>query len=473
MSRLAAFSGLLTATTLLVSQLALAEGRMQLTAPTKPVEVGDNLFTVEVESEQGKPLEAKSLRLLASMPPMGTMPYMESEADLKQTSPGRFQASLELTMGGTWDLTLSANLGGENRSLRYTVTTGIAGIVSKSSEGVATATKPKEGTSTLNLGPARLQRIGVKMGAVKREPLVKMLRAAGVVEADPSARAEVSLRIPGYLQKTFNHRVGEQIHAGDTLAEIFSPDLVAAQNEFLLGGHLLGVNHQNPAGSERLSNLGMGKADIARLMATKKPIERVAITAPISGTILEVNAREGSKAESGQVLFVIGNLQKSYIIAKVFQPDVKNLKPGMPAIFSIPGETGEPLQAEVDLVFPTTSDPTGLTDVRLLIRSKSAALKPGQFVDVEFTLSQREALALPVDAILYSGRHTYVFREVTPGILEAVEVVTGTRAGDRVAILSGLSEGDRVALSGTFLLSSEANLRSALPKWKSSSVPTP
>jgi Cu(I)/Ag(I) efflux system membrane fusion protein len=441
---------------------ALAALLAQLLPPNRAIEVGENAFTIVID-DVDKSEGISSVNLTASMPPMGTMAYMESQADIKKSDKGKYLAELELAMGGTWDLTLSVVVGGKTEKFRYTATTGIVGVIDKNSER-------ETQSQALSLGPTRLQRIGVKMGEVKKEKLTKSIRAVGIVEADPSKRAEVSLRITGYVEKTFNLRVGEQVKAGAPIAQIFSPELVAAQNEFLLGSHLLADKHNNAAGEERLLNLGMNTADIAKLKSSKKPLERITLTSPITGTILEISAREGAKADAGQVLFVIGDLAKSYIIAKVFQSDLRDVRSSSASSFSAPGESQEKIAARVDLIFPTSNDPTGLTDVRLISSSASAVgLKPGQYVDVEFVVDPKEALAIPQEAVLHSGLHTYVFLELQPGTLVATEVVTGKRYGDKIAIVSGLKEGNRIAISGTFLLSSEANLRSALPKWK----PTP
>jgi Cu(I)/Ag(I) efflux system membrane fusion protein len=424
----------------------------------KTISVGENVFTIQIPEAWKS--NATKATLVASMPAMGTMPYMESVADITQVNPTSFSASVELTMGGSWELTLTIATSQNKHSRHYSVTTGIEGIIDKNTTGKEVS------SSKLALGPERMQRIGVKMASVRKELLSKTVRSAGIVEADTSQNAEVSLRTDAFIQKTHNRRVGEYVAKGALLADIFSPDLVAAQQEFLLGSHLLRNNAQSPA-HNRLINLGMTKNDIEKIAATQKPLNYLSIVSPISGTVLEVNARDGARVLPGQTLFVIGNLNRTFVFAKVFQRDVRDLRVGMQAMISIPNDSRSPIKSTIDLISPTSNDPSGLTDVRLRVPHMPANVSSGQYVNVEFSTPPKEALAIPQEAILHSGLHSYVFKEITQGVLEAVEVVAGKRFVDKVEILSGLREGDRFAQSGTFLLSAEANLRSALPKWQS------
>ncbi len=428
-----------------------------VTALTNPPTEGDNRFQIEITS-QGKPLDPANVSLQASMPAMGTMPRMEEHAEVGKAAPGKFHAAVRLTMAGSWELDVKAGPPGGERSFRYAVTTGIPGVQDKNSAGGNGA--------ALSLGPERLQRLGVRFAEVKTRPMRREVRAVAVAESDKTHREEFTLRYSGYVVKQYRGRVGEQVKAGDPLFSVYSPDLVTAQSEFLESQKIdQGKHSLHLSAAERLKNLGLSQADVQRIRTTGQVMKDLVVHAKASGTILEINAREGAAVEQGQVLYVIGDLTKSYLVARVFQQDLKDLKVGQKAEVRLPDEGEKPYEAEIDLVYPEVQGGTGTGNVRLTLKEAVPGLRPGVYADVRIPIDLGERLTLPTEAVLYSGLHRYVFVDKGEGQLSPVEIVAGKRDGEWTEILSGVRAGDRVASSGTFLLGSEAQLRSALPKW--------
>jgi Cu(I)/Ag(I) efflux system membrane fusion protein len=233
---------------------------------------------------------------------------------------------------------------------------------------------------------------------------------------------------------------------------------VTAQSEFILA-----AKNQSQSTSlleateDRLRNMGLSDAQVAKLKRTLAPEREILVRSPISGTILDVAASEGSSVANGQTVVVVGDLDKSYIV---------DIRIGQKITFTVPNISSEEQEGAVDLVYPQVEGGSGTANVRLHSKKYSSDLKPGVYVDVRFPISMGKRLTIPADALLYSGLHNYVFVDRGAGNLEPREVFPGRFVGDQVEIRAGLTSGERVVASGNFLLSSEAQLRSALPKWK-------
>lgn len=439
--------------------------QIKLVPKTNPPQSGENELEMTLTDAQGKAVDNAQVQMIVFMPAMGTMPRMDEKVQIEPKKGGKYAAKFDLSMGGTWEITATIKSGKDQVTKHFTLTTGISGISTKGSENNV---KKPEAADSMDVGMQRLQKIGVRFAEVTQTSQSRRVEAVGVVEQDQTHREEVSLRYSGYIVKLFRGRVGDPVKAGDPLFTVYSPDLVTAQAEFLLAEKITeGGPSLHEAASTRLKNLGLTANDIEQIRRTRKTQRDITIRSPISGTILEVSTLEGASVAAGQLLFVIGDLSKTSVVARVFQQDVKDIKVGLAAEINLPGSGADPLPARVSLIYPQVEQGAGTVNVRLDLNGIKAGLKPGIYVDVAILVDLGEQLTIPSDAVLYSGRHQYVFVDQSEGQLEPREVSVGKSVSGRVAVLSGLSAGERVAASGTFLLGSEAQLRSALPKWKS------
>lgn len=447
---------------LVFSSMACAEpAKPTIELVTDPPTTGTNEWRVRLSDVSGKTLAKARVQVIASMPAMGTMPYMEVQADVTEKGDGLYAAELELSMGGTWDVAVKVAVDGIERVFRYSLTTGVQGLVDRS------VTSSSAGNELIALTPERVQRLGVRFAQVVRKELTHSFRAVGIVQADASRRFEVSLRYSGYIKKLTGWRsVGEQVSQGDPLAVVDSPELVAAQEEYLLAAAELKTAHIDHAGAvERLRNLGMTAADVDQLKKTRKVLREIVIKSPATGTLLEVNVRDGSRVDAGQVLFVVGDLKNTFIIARVFQLDLGDVHQGQKVDIIEPAAKKH-AKGHVDLIFPNVELGAGTASVRITPDATEGSLRPGEYVELGFSSSSGQILAIPSAAVLFSGNHSYVFVDRGEGKLEPTEITVGRRSGSEVEVLGGLSEGQKIVASGTFLLSSEANLRGALPKWQ-------
>jgi Cu(I)/Ag(I) efflux system membrane fusion protein len=441
------------------------------TKPTQP-EAGENVLVIKLRDAAGNPVDGAKVSVDVHMPAMGTMPRMDEKTVVEPRGGGVYDATFDLPMGGTWEITLTVEKDGAKDVSHHSLTTGIPGVTSRSSGRARGRGAETEATNLMELGPERLQKIGVRFAEAKVTSMRRDVEAVGVVEQDQTHREEVTLRFPGYVVKQFRGRIGDLVKAGEPLFSVYSPDLVTAQSELLLAEKIANGPSLHHAASEKLKNLGLSEREIAHIRREGRPNRDVIIRSSISGTILDIAVREGASVAAGQVTYVIGDLSKAFVVARVFQQDVGDLRVGQAADVMLPGGSAKPLAGTIDLICPQVEQGAGTANVRVVVNQFSPGLRPGVYVDVRFPVELGSLLSIPAEAVLYSGRHRYVFVDRGGGGLEPREVGVGTQSDGMLEVRDGLSPGERVVASGTFLLGSEAQLRSALPKWKEDGMAT-
>lgn len=437
----------------------------EISLSPKSPEAGPNEMVIRLKDEAGLSISDASIEMNLVMPAMATMPRMETKPKVEKIGGGKFRATYDIPMQGTWEVSLRISTGTTQKEFSYSLTTGVSGLNSKSSFPL---TSQGEASVLLPIGPDRLQKIGVKFVKVQRRHLQKTVRAVGVVEPDNTTKSDIVLRYSGYVEKQFLGRVGDHAKVGTPLFSVYSPDLVAAQSEFLIAHNSGGSERVLHASArDRLKNLGLSDAQIARIIATGSPLKNIVISAPVAGTVLAINISEGSSFGQGQLLYTIGDLSKNFIVARIFQRDIGGITAGMPVSIKVPDGDGATYSGKVDLIYPNIGEGEGTANVRVQAGEHIGDLRPGNYVELRFGVDLGEHLSVPTDAILYSGLHKYVFVDRGAGNLEPKEVVSGRTASDWTEIKDGLRENEQIVSSGAFLISSEAQLRSALPKWRS------
>ena len=436
--------------------------------PDPPV-AADNTLHVEVRNAQGKPVEGARVGFTYDMPAMGAMPEMKGNGESSARGGGRYDVKYTLPMLGDWSLSLGIEADGHPpATLRLKVSPPHQGYTVQRS---ARPARPGEGQhpNTIEVSPERQQRIGVVYGTVERRPLALALRAAGRVDVDESQIADVVLKYDAYVEKLHVARTGEPVKPGQPLLALYSPDLYAAEQDLLIArrsadGHVPGSEQLLRAARDRLRLWNLSNAQIADVEKRGKAESHVILRARNGGVVLEKNVVEGTRAMAGMVLYRIGNLGRIWVLADLFESDAPHVAAGQAATMSVPW-AGAPVSGRVEFVYPTVDEKTRALRARLSFANARLSLKPGMFVDVRIDVPLGTRLAVPDSALLASGERRYAFVERGEGRLEAVEVKVGPRAGDYDEVLGGLQEGDKVATQATFLLSSEAQLRDALPRW--------
>jgi Cu(I)/Ag(I) efflux system membrane fusion protein len=457
---------------------------VRLSLDPDPPRAGENILNVELQDAQGRPIDGAQLGFVWDMPAMGSMPEMKGGGDVKALGGGKYQITYPLSMPGDWTLTLGIDAPGHaHAALRFKVSPPHQGYSVESSGAIPMREGGRQG---IEVAPERQQLIGVVFATVEKRPLSLSLRAPGRVEVDETQVHDVVLKYDAYVEQLLVDQTGQHVRAGQPLLVLYSPELLSSERDYLVAvksGALAGSDQLVRAAEERLRLWGLSNSQLAELRKRGTAEPRVTIRSPADGTVLEKNVVAGTKAMAGNALYRIGNLGRIWVLADLFESDAPYVRAGLPATMTLPYASGASWRGTVQFVYPTVDEKTRSLRARLAFPNARLALKPGMFADVTIEVPLGTRLAVPDNALLASGEHRYAFvkrrrpadspaagpepkaEASNEGQMQAVEVKIGALAGDYDEVLEGLVEGDEVATQATFLLSSEAQLRSALPRW--------
>jgi Cu(I)/Ag(I) efflux system membrane fusion protein len=344
------------------------------------------------------------------------------------------------------------------------------GTVSKSTP----TAKQAEAPPVITLSPDKVQLIGVRTAVVEMRPLGKQIRTVGKVEPDETRLAFVNTKIAGWVKKLYVDYTGKEVVKGQPLLSIYSPDLVTAQEEYLIalrsarraGQEAGGMPEAEASRREllesakrRLQLWDITDEQIAELEKTGKPQTDMTIEAPLSGIVLEKMVLEGGYITPGMNLYRIADLSSVWITADIYEYEVPLVRAGQAARVTLPYQSGQALLATVNYIYPTLDPVSRTVKVRLTMKNPGLMLKPEMFANVEINVSSGARLAIPKEAVLDSGRRQIVYVEKKPGVYEMRQVTLGVRGEEYVEVLKGIKKGERVVTSGNFLIDSESQLR--------------
>ena len=318
-------------------------------------------------------------------------------------------------------------------------------------------------TGDVLVDSVRRQRIGVRTMVVARRALARPIRAVGEVAWDESRVHDVTARVDGWVEELGVTHAGDPVERDATLLRFYSPDLLATQRELLAastGGRLA------VAARERLRLWGMSDWAIRDMQRSQEPRQRIAIKSPIGGVVIDKRVNEGAHVSAGALLYRIADPSRVWVLADVFEQDLPHVTVSQRVVVNVSGATGEPIGGVVDYIYPTVSSQTRTARVRVQLDNPEGRLRPGMIANLSFDVDLGEHLAVPTDAVVYTGRRRLVFVDRGEGRLRPVEVTVGARTTDWISIKSGLTEGDVVVSSGVFLLAAESRIRSATDYWE-------
>lgn len=453
-----------------------------------PPGTGDNTLWITLRDASGSPVPGAKLDFEYDMPAMGpSMPEMKGGGKITDAGDGRYRVDYSLPMLGDWRVSVGISAPGHAPAeLRMKVSPPHRGFTLETEEtgtpesgGTPAMTAGTAGRPTtasgklLNLGRTREQLIGVTFAPVERRPLTASLRAPGIVDVDERQLSDVTLKYEAYVERLLVGETGKSVKKGQPLVEIYSPDLLSAEQELVQARRAKqsdtpGGNELLRAARERLSQWDLTPAQIDAVEREGRADGRVIVHAPASGVVLDKPAVVGMHAMPGMMLYRIGNLGNVWVQADLYEFDAPFVALGQTASAFIPalgGGTDAALVGKVTFVAPTLDEKTRTLRARLEFPNATLRLKPGMYADVRIEAPLGERLVVPERALLLSGEHRYAFVDRGNGRLQAVEVRTGVQSGEWMEVEAGLSTGERVAVDATFLLGSEATLRDALPKW--------
>jgi multidrug efflux pump subunit AcrA (membrane-fusion protein) len=321
---------------------------------------------------------------------------------------------------------------------------------------------PVEGLSIVKMDTAERVRSGIRTVLARRAPFVRHIRMVGRIAVDEQRTSHIHTKVSGWVRKLHVDYTGQTVRRGDPVLDIYSPELVTAQSEYLIAFRSRsGQSEIIQAVRQRLALLDMTDAQIRRLEETGVSQESITLYAPNTGTVIEKNVNEGFEVNPAMTLYSIADLRTVWVLADAYESDLPHIRVGQTARVVSTHSSGDTLIGRVSFISPVLDPATRTASIRLEFTNRRGALRPGAFVDVTTDAPLGEKLVVPLDGVLDSGARKIVFVENTPGTFEPREVRLGVREGDLVEIVDGLQAGDRVVSGAAFLLDSESQLRAA------------
>lgn len=320
----------------------------------------------------------------------------------------------------------------------------------------------------ISLSPAALKLAQIDTAPVARRSVAVEIRMIGQVQFDETRLATISPRVDGRIDRLMANYTGMPVQKGDPLADLYSPEWVAAQQELLQAVKASGGAESAllKAARERLRLWGLSAEQIAAMEQQGQVRDHVTFFSPISGTVVEMAAREGQYVKTGMRLFTVADLTHVWVELEAYESDLAWLREGQDVAFTTEAVPGETFTGTIDFIHPVLNPATRTVKVRVEADNADGFLKPGYFVravvQAPATEEGAEApLVIPATAPLLTGRRAVVYVAVPEqeGTYEGREVVLGPRAGDVYIVRKGLKEGDQVVTHGAFKLDAELQVR--------------
>ena len=327
----------------------------------------------------------------------------------------------------------------------------------------------------ISIDPRVTQNLGVRTAAVETGTFSRRVDAVGTVEADQHRIVTVQARASGWVERLHVRAVNDRVARGQLLAEIYSPEILAAQEEYLLlgSGEQGGDNALRAAARDRLRFLGVTDEQIDALERDRKAQARVPLYAPSSGIVSELGVREGGQVNPGTSVFTLVDLSVVWVHAQVPESQLAWVAPGRPIEARLKALPDQIFEGRVDYIYPEVDTTTRTVRVRSVLQNRGARLRPGMVAEVAIHgEAKRKVLLAPSESVIYTGQRNVVIVSDGEGKFRAVEVRTGMEAGGRTEVLAGLRGGENVVVSGQFLIDSEASLNSALTRLQGGEAPT-
>lgn len=335
-----------------------------------------------------------------------------------------------------------------------------------------------EPAGTVTIDPTVVQNIGVRTARAERQAIAHTVRAVGRVAYDEERLARLHPKTEGWIEKLFIDKTGEPVKQGTILLDIYSPQLVTSQQEYLLALKSVNTLKRSPypdisqgardlarSSRERLELLDVPAHQIRELEKTGRIQKSLHIHSPFNGIVMNVGAREGEYVTPQTELYMLADLSQIWVFVDVYEYELPWIKVGDTAEMRLAALPGRTLTGRIDYVYPYMESQTRTIKLRLRFENPDLALKPDMYADVTIQGDeQQDAVVVPAEAIVRSGNREQIFVEREPGKFEPREVKLGISAEGKVAVLQGVEPGEVVVTSSQFLIDSESKLREATAK---------
>jgi len=354
---------------------------------------------------------------------------------------------------------------------------GMPGMAPEREPG-KTAGEAQAEAPTVEISPEKQQLIGVKIAAASIRPLRKVIRTVGRIEYDEQRLRTVNTKVEGWIEKLYIDYTGRYVQKGEPMAELYSPELLATQEEYFNILKWRGVKGSDTqmgsmisrdaealieAARKRLQRYDISEEQIRDLEQTGKIRRTLTIYSPANGYVVQKMVIQGMRVMPGEKLFDVADLSTVWVIADVYEYELSSIRVGETASISLSYVPGKEFTSRIDYVYPTLSGETRTARVRFTIPNSDGRLKPQMYSTVEIKINLGSRLAIPDDAVIDTGTRQIVYVDKGEGYFEPREVMLGLRAEGYREVLMGLKAGEKVAASAAFLVDSEAQLKGVKP----------
>ncbi|GET25831.1 efflux RND transporter periplasmic adaptor subunit [Prolixibacter sp. NT017] len=322
----------------------------------------------------------------------------------------------------------------------------------------------------VSIDPVVEQDMNVKTTVVKSANMHADVMTNGIIQPDEQKEYTVTTKAGGWIDKLYVNYTGQQVRKGQKLLRIYSPELVAAEQEYLtaLAYDNAMIGSQEPSdllknATRKLELLDVSNADIQELKKTKHVRKYITLTASFDGTVLSKNVDEGAKIMRGMPLMKIANLSSVWLVADVYEHELNKIALGQPATITMDFLPGVTYKGKISFIYPVLDTQTRTIKVRIDLNNSNHVLKPGMFANVDIKGKDLGNYPMvPAQAILQSGRENTVIVSLGHGKFKPVHVKLGNYSDGYYQILSGLSANTKVVTSAEFMIDSESNLNASM-----------
>ena len=325
------------------------------------------------------------------------------------------------------------------------------------------------------VSPEKQQLLGVRTAVVQKRPLVKSVRTVGIITYDETKITQVYSKIEGWIDKLYVNYTGKLVEKGQPLFTIYSPDLLATQQEYLLAIKAKerlsassipevrsGALSLVEASKRRLALWDISENQIRELEEKGEAQRTLTLYAPHSGFVIKKEAYQGMKIMPDKELYTIADLSTVWVNVDIYESEIPFMRPGQKASVALSYDPGATFNGKVSYIYPSVDEKTRTAKVRLDFPNPGFKLKPDMYVNAEIKIDGGSHLAVPEEAVLDSGTRKVVFIDKGNGHFEPKEVKLGAKMDGHFQVLSGLNEGEKIASSSVFLLDSESRLSEAM-----------
>jgi Cu(I)/Ag(I) efflux system membrane fusion protein len=432
----------------------------------------DNTLIIKIIDAKGVALEKAQVEIAYEAPSMPGMPGIRKTGKAQEESNGVYKAKLDLPNKEIWTLNVTVSTPQGIGWGRFTLSTGQEGLT-KISEGGG-AKKEEANKYDVAVGPQRRQMFGVRTGPVIEGPMHLVIRAFGNITYNETELSDVTIRVRGWITDLTVDYKGEYVKKGQVLFTLYSPDLYAAQKEYLQilkreskksREEVEGAKPIIKSAIERLKLWGISDEQIDEITSKQEPFEKMPFIAAVDGYVIEKDVVEGDIVEPGMKVFRIVPITNVWLKAEIYQSDILRIRPGDKATITLPYLPGKTYSAHASYIYPYLNGNARTGQVLFQLDNPVQELLPDMYANVELDIALGVRLQVPESAVIYLGDGRLVFLDLGDGRLSPKKIKVGLRSNGYYEVLSGLKLGDRVVTSGNFLIAAESRILTAMQYW--------